>query len=97
MERASVKVKLKDGKRLMVEGYACRVAGIDMVVHPMVVEEESLSSVGWVVSERNTGRCVTEQSVSSPEAAIRLADDLVMKFGGRRALEEHIEKLMADE
>jgi len=78
-------------------GYACRVAGLPMVVHKDIIigadDLPALAARGWSVTEPRCGlklsyRCATRQD------AISMAEGCLKRNGGVPALEKEVKQIL---
>jgi hypothetical protein len=73
-----------------VEGYACSIAGIDMVVHRAPRYDDEPSTNAWTVTEPVTGRAVV--SSGTRREALHAAEERIAFAGGPDAVRREIEK-----
>lgn len=92
MKRASVTVRLDLGNGSIVaadvQGYACRIAGFDMVVHRAVRHGKPPHSSGWTVTEPRTGLAVAH--AYGRRLAIEASEEEIIRQGGGKAVEEAV-------
>ena len=92
-------------ERLEVEGYACMVAGIEMVVHRSIegnfLSGPKLSDHLWTVTEPTTGFSAWDGSrhpgiAEGPMAAVAFAEERVRQNGGAQAVQDEIRRHAAE-
>lgn len=73
-----------------IEGYACVIAGIDMVVHRAPRYDDKPCANVWTVTEPVTGRAVA--SSGTRKQAVEAAEERVAFAGGPSAVLREISK-----
>jgi hypothetical protein len=74
-----------------VEGYACEVLEVPLVVHHMLRYDGGPHPRLWVVTEPITGRTVTAGASSTRAKAIENAERTIFKAGGPDVLTREVE------
>lgn len=108
MKRAWVSIALPPrvyagvGRRLEVDGYACEVAGLDMVVHRALTPVRAGMKIGsatpvfsktyWTVTEPKTGLAINGYAwrSGSIEQAIEAAEHMIETNGGVESVETRV-------